>query len=66
MRYAGNDLSCQNCHLNAGLQPLDPARVDLSGLEFVQVRVDAEDVLLGDVEGREVDEKRSSCPAARI
>jgi thiosulfate dehydrogenase len=21
MRYAGNDLSCQNCHLNAGLQP---------------------------------------------
>ena len=21
LRYAGNDLSCQNCHLNAGLQP---------------------------------------------
>ena len=21
MRYAGNDLACQNCHLNAGLQP---------------------------------------------
>ena len=21
MRYAGNNLSCQNCHLNAGLQP---------------------------------------------
>jgi thiosulfate dehydrogenase len=21
MRFAGNDLSCQNCHLNAGLQP---------------------------------------------
>jgi len=21
MRYAGNDLTCQNCHLNAGLQP---------------------------------------------
>jgi thiosulfate dehydrogenase len=21
MRYGGNDLSCQNCHLNAGLQP---------------------------------------------
>ena len=20
MRYAGNDLACQNCHLNAGLQ----------------------------------------------
>jgi thiosulfate dehydrogenase len=21
MRFAGNDLACQNCHLNAGLQP---------------------------------------------
>ena len=21
MRYAGNDLACQNCHLNAGLSP---------------------------------------------
>ena len=21
MRYAGNNLACQNCHLNAGLQP---------------------------------------------
>ncbi len=21
MRYAGNDLACQSCHLNAGLQP---------------------------------------------
>jgi cytochrome c len=21
MRYGGNDLACQNCHLNAGLQP---------------------------------------------
>ena len=26
MRYAGNNLACQNCHLNAGLQPFAAPR----------------------------------------
>jgi cytochrome c len=26
MQYAGNDLACQNCHLNAGLQPFAAPR----------------------------------------
>ncbi|MGI8851743.1 MAG: hypothetical protein ACR2GC_00290 [Methyloceanibacter sp.] len=32
MRFGGNDLACQSCHLNAGLQPFAALRLDLREL----------------------------------